>query len=62
MNQLQVLTLFGDVEPFLMDNVDLSPATREHLLIILGILHDPAELVLLKVELASVVDIGVHNL
>ena len=53
----QVLTQFGDVEPFLMENVDMSPATRERLL---AILHDPNQLVLLEVELAVVVDIGVY--
>ena len=53
----QVLTQFGDVEPFLVENVDMSPATRERLL---AILLDPNQLAFLKVELAAAVDIGVY--
>ena len=52
-----VLEQFGDVEPFLQENVDLSAATRTKLL---EILHDPLQLLLLKVELAAIVDTGVH--
>ena len=53
----QVLEQFGDVEPFLQDNADVSAATRAKLL---EILHDPQQLLLLKVELAAIVDMGVH--
>ena len=52
--QHQVLQQFGDVEPFLREH-DISPATRTKLL---DILSDPQQLVMLKVELAAVVDIG----
>jgi len=54
---LQVLEQFGDVEPFLQENSDLSPATRSKLL---DILHNPQSLTTLKLELAAVVDMGVH--
>ena len=53
----QVLEQFGDVEPFLRENPDLSTATRAKLL---EILLNPQQLLILKVELAAVVDIGVH--
>ena len=53
----QVLVHFGDVEPFLQENPDVSPATRSKLL---QILHNPQELTSLKVELTVVVDVGVH--
>ena len=51
----QVLQQFGNVEPFLQENVDLSAATRTK---VLEILHDPMQLLLLKVELAAIVDMG----
>ena len=51
----QVLQQFGDIQPFLEDNVNISPATRAKLL---EILTDPQQQLLLKMELASVVDIG----
>ena len=53
----QVLEQFGGVEPFLQENADLSAATRAKLL---QILHDPQQLLSLKVELAAIVDMGVH--
>ena len=53
----QVLEQFGDVEPFLQDNPDFRTATRAKLL---EILLNPQQLLILKVELAAVVDIGVH--
>lgn len=53
----QVLEQFGDVEPFLQENVDLGAATRTKLQ---EILHDPMQLLLLKVELAAIVDMGVR--
>ena len=53
--QHQVLQQFGDVEPFLQQHEDISPATRTK---ILTLLHNPQELLVLKLELAAVVDIG----
>lgn len=53
----QVLQQFGDVEPFLHNNPDISPATRSKLL---QILSDPLENSRLKVELAVVIDLGKH--
>ena len=47
----------GDVELFLMENSDLSNTTRSKLL---EILQDPQQLLALKVELAAIVDVGVH--
>jgi hypothetical protein len=41
----QVLEQFGDVEPFLQENADLSTATRAKLL---EILHDPQQLLSLS--------------
>jgi len=54
---LQVLEQYGDVEPFLQENSDLSPATQSKLL---DILHNPQSLTTFKLELAAVVDMGVH--
>jgi len=54
---MQVLEQFGDVEPFLQENSDLSPATRSKLL---DILHNPQSLTTLELELAAIVDMGVH--
>lgn len=48
---------FGDVLPFLEENVDLSPVTRQHLL---DIFEDPQDLQDLRLELAVIVDAGVH--
>ena len=53
--QQQFLQQFGDVEPFLKQHEDISPATRTK---ILALLHNPQELLALKLELAAVVDIG----
>ena len=53
----QVLEQFGDVEPFLQENADLSTATRAKLV---EILHDLQQLLIFKVELAAIVDVGMH--
>ena len=55
--QNQVLKQFGDVEPFLQQHEDISPATRTKLL---ALLRNPQELLALKVELAAVIDVGYH--
>ena len=63
--QNQVLQQFGEVEPFLRQHEDISPATHT---IILALLHNPQDLLALKVELAVVIDISsyfvkaTHNL
>lgn len=51
----QVVQQFGDVEPFLHEQTDLSPATRSKLL---RILADPLKKLRLQVELAAVIDAG----
>ena len=53
----RVLVQFGDVQPFLHHNSDVSPATHSKLL---DLLSNPQQLIALKLELASVVDVGVH--
>ena len=53
----QVADYFGDVAPFLQDNDNLSPQNRQHLM---DILNDPQELQQLRLELAVLVDAGVH--
>ena len=53
----QVLDLFGDVEVFIQRNEDFASATRSKLLTFFS---DPQKKALLKVELAIVVDLGVH--
>ena len=53
----QVSDYFGNVAPFLQENDNLSPQTRRHLL---DIFESPQELQLLKLELAVLVDAGVH--
>ena len=53
----QVLDLFGDVEPLLRDNEEICPANRGHLLEIIG---DPQSCQDLRLELAAVIDAGVH--
>ena len=53
----QVLVQFGDIEPFLVENSDVSPATQSKLL---KILQTPQELIKLKVELAAVIDVRQH--
>ena len=47
--------LFGDVEPFLVENDDLGPKTRTGML---SILQDPTKKASLMVEMAAVVDAG----
>jgi len=53
----QVADYFGDVLPFLEENVNLSPATRQHLL---DIFENPQDLQDLRLELAAIVDAGIH--
>ena len=53
----QVSDYFGDVLPFLEGNVNLSPATRQNLL---DILENPQDLQDLHLELAAIVDDGIH--
>lgn len=53
----QVMLLFGDVLPFLQENVDISPGTRGKLL---AIFSNPQNRAYLLVELAVVIDIGEH--
>ena len=48
---------FGFIEPFLQNNEDIGPATRAKLL---EILSQPQSLLLLKVDLAAVIDVGEH--
>ena len=52
-----VLELFGDVEIFIQRNEDFASATRSKLLTFFS---DPQKKALLKVELAVIVDLGVH--
>ena len=51
----QVINQFGSIHPFLVENPDISPATRQHLM---DILNDPKQLLILKLELAVVIDVG----
>ena len=51
----QLMTLFGDVLPFLEENTDLAPATRQKLL---TILQDTQKSLNLQLELAAVIDAG----
>ena len=53
----QVSEYFGDVEPFLRENDEVSPANRRRLL---EILDDPQSCQDLLLELAALVDAGVH--
>ena len=53
----QVSDYFGDVVPFLHENENLSPATRQHLL---GIIDNPQDLQDLRLELGVIVDAGVY--
>ena len=53
----QVMDFYGDVEPFLRENDHLSPATRMHLLEIFDNAVDVADL---ELELAALVDAGIH--
>ena len=45
------------IEPFLQENVDSSAATQAKLL---ETLHDPQQLLLLKVKLAAIIDMGMQ--
>ena len=47
------MELFGDVEPFLVENDDLGPKTRTQML---SIFQDPTKKASLMVEMAAVVD------
>ena len=51
------MELFGDVESFLRTNEDLAPATRGKLL---GYFNDMQKKVCLQIEMAVVVDVGIH--
>ena len=53
----QVVDYFGYVEPFLRENEEICPANRQHLL---EIFDDPQSLQELRMELAALVDAGVH--
>ena len=53
----QVVNYFGYVEPFLRENEEICPANRQHLL---EIFDDPQTCQDLRVELAAIVDAGVH--
>lgn len=53
----QVLIYFGFVEPFLRENEEICPSNRRHLL---EILDNPQNLQDLRLELAALVDAGVH--
>lgn len=53
----QAFMMFGDIEPFLRENDDASPATRMKLL---EFFNDRQKLFLLKLELAVIVDVGAH--
>ena len=53
----QALDLFADIEPFLRQHEEISPANRSHLL---EVSDDPESLQKLRLELAAVIDTGVH--
>ena len=53
----QVSEYFGDIEPFLRENDEVSPANRRRLL---EIFDDPQSCQDLRLELAALVDAGVH--
>lgn len=53
----QVFDLFGDVEPFLRENEEICPANRQHLL---EIFDNPQSYQNLRLELAALIDAGVH--
>ena len=57
MVQKPVYEYFGDVVPFLQENENLSPATRQQLL---EIIDNPRDLQDLYLELAVIVDAGAH--
>ena len=49
----QVFDLFGDIEAFLRQNIDIGPSTRAKLL---TFFDDPQKIVYLQLELATLVD------
>jgi len=51
----QLIAYFEDVQPFIEENDEVSPAYR---LKILGIIQDSGKLIRLKVELAATLDVG----
>ena len=51
----QILELFGDIEPLLIENDDLAPPTRQK---IINILQDPTQKAYLHVEMAAIIDAG----
>jgi hypothetical protein len=51
----QLLQVFGDVEPFLVQNDDWAPRTRQKML---SILQDGTKKAYLQIEMAAVVDTG----
>ena len=53
----QVLVQYGDIKPFVLENWDISPATRAKLL---EILNDPQQQILFKMELASMIHVGAY--
>ena len=53
----EVSEYFGDVKPFLRENNEVSPANRRHLL---EIFDNPQSCQDLRLELAALVDAGVH--
>ena len=53
----QAFLMFGDIEPFVRENEDVSPATRAKLL---EFFDDRQKLFLLKLELAVMVDVGAN--
>ena len=56
-NLQQVSDFFGDIEPFLRENAEISPANRRHLLEIFDSQDSHQKL---RLELATLVDAGVH--
>ena len=52
-----MVNYFGFVEPFLRENEEICPANRQHLL---EIFDDPQTCQDLRLELATIVDAGVH--
>lgn len=53
----QLLNYFGFVEPFLRENEEICPSNRGHLL---EILDNPQKFQDLRLELAALIDAGVH--
>ena len=53
----QVLIYFGFVEPFLRENEEICPSSRGHLL---EVVNNPQKFQDLRLELAALIDAGVH--